>query len=117
MSAACVQSEKPHYRVPIRERLRVWYSNWKVRHVGKAVRVLSKALQDDPEFRQAWRANIAMPIYDYCQSPWHGLCDPSTDKPPQVTIRQANEIADRLMRHLFEVPLPNHALEQEGAGK
>lgn len=112
------------YRVPIRERIRVAWENWKCRKVGKAVRTLSKALKDDAGFRQTWHANIAMPIYDatrpkcYC-----GLMSSPTDESGHtlgckvgqaqtiprrfecrdMSIEQANYIADQLMEHLFKV--------------
>jgi hypothetical protein len=55
------------YRPRLRDRLRVEWQNWRCRKVGKAVRVLSDALRNDPGFRQTWHANIAMPIYDHLQ--------------------------------------------------
>lgn len=60
--------------------------------VQLAVETLSKALQEDPSFAIAWQSNIAMPIYDGARG--------------RLSHAQANEIADRLMKHLFGVPIP-----------
>jgi len=83
---------KPNdYRVPLRARLVLWYRNWRVRHIGKAVRTLTKAMRDDPDFARSWKCNIAMPIYDSMQGG------------PEINLIAANRIADRLMKHLFDV--------------
>lgn len=109
---------------PWTEHLRVWFINlyhWRTRW---AVSHLSKQIQRDPGFRQSWHANIAMPIYDatrpqcYCDK----LLFNPKDVPPlhypncelsqaatvprrfehrEMSIEQANYIADRLMKHLF----------------
>lgn len=105
MNAAVIDSPKPRYRPPLKERLRVAWQNWKVRKTGRAVRYLSKQLQNDPGFRQSWHANIAMPIYDNTRdySPTHfkqhdGEVVLGVRNMP---VEQANYIADRVLNHLF----------------
>lgn len=90
---ATIVGEKPRCRIPARERLLVWYKNWKVRHIGKALRVLTKAMRDDPDFRNVWHANIAMPIFDQLAS--EGMHD-------HLALTKANKCGDRLMKHLFD---------------
>ena len=103
--------ERPKYRVTIRERIRVWYQNWKVRKVSRAVRVLSKALQDDPGFARSWHANIAMLICDYNkQKRCNCHCETHADSCPEwsgatVEIIHCNATADMLMRNLFGVKI------------
>lgn len=58
----------------------------------EAVEHLMAELQADPDFARAWQSNIAMPIYDGARG--------------KITHRHANEIADRLMLHLFKVKMP-----------
>jgi hypothetical protein len=74
-------------------RLQVKWQNWKVRKTGRAYRHLSKAMQDDPGYALTWQCNIAMPIYDGANG--------------KLTLPEANAIADRLMKHLFNVKQPN----------
>lgn len=93
MSEIAATFEKPYYRVPLRERLRVWWQNWRVRHVGNAIRVLSKAMREDPGFRTTWHANIAMPIFDQLAS--EGMHN-------HLALTKANKCADKLMKHLFD---------------
>src|SRR5437867_4416091 len=86
---------RPIYRPTLTERLRVRWQNWKVRKVGKAMRVIGKDIQTDPGYRQTWHANIAMTIYDS-----------TADQPagPIVShIDQANYIADKLLKHFFGI--------------
>lgn len=61
---------------------------------GNAVKALMKVLQDDPEMAWAWHCNIAMPIMDELN----------------VSHKQANFAAARLMSHLFEVDMQAHPL-------
>lgn len=119
MNAPTTVGQKPKYRVAIRERLRVAWHNWKARKVLRAVKVLSKALQDDPGFAQAWHANICMPIYnatrpmcycDYHDRDHHPSCQihqaetiPRRFECREMSIEQANYIAGIVMRHLFGV--------------
>lgn len=72
------------------ENICVWWHNWRVRHIGRARKTLTKAMLDDPDFAHSWQCNIAMPIYDGA----HG----------KLTLAEANAIADTLMLHLFDVP-------------
>lgn len=105
------------YSVPLMERLRVWYHNWKNRHVAKAYAVLTKAMRDDPDYAHSWQCNIAMPIYDSTR--FSCGCDFNEGHAPDcplvkahdirafecgpMSIEQANYIADQLMSHLFGV--------------
>lgn len=69
--------------------LKIRWSNWKVRGAGKAYRALTKAMHDDLDYAHSWQCNIAMPIFDGAKG--------------KLTAKEANVIADDLMRHLFEV--------------
>ncbi len=71
-----------------RERFRVWLSNLRVLHIRIALFVLCRAMRKDPSFRDSWQANIAMPIYVGADF--------------KLTPVEANKIADRLMKHLFD---------------
>lgn len=79
---------KPVYRVPWRDRVRLFIQRVMTIRTARAVRDLSKALQEDNGFALTWHANIAMPIYDGAKG--------------KLTSAEANEIADNLMRHLFQ---------------
>lgn len=111
--------EKQRYRAPLSERLSVWLRNLWHWRTAWAVRYLSKQLQRDKEFRDAWQANIAMPIYDatrpICTCPrpeyaqWEGhdsACprfkahEMGQDQP--MSAEFCNVVADRLMKHLFD---------------
>jgi hypothetical protein len=85
----CTPSElkEPHYIPPMRERLRVWWHNWRNRKTAKAVHTLCKALQNDPAFARTWHSNIAMPIHDSSV----------------LNMESCNKLADKLMKHLFNV--------------
>lgn len=89
---ACSES-KEKYTPRLRERLRVAWKNWKVRKTAKAFQTLKKAIHDDPDYARTWHANIAMPIYD-----------------SGVNIHKANDVADHLMKHIFDVPFPKTKL-------
>lgn len=79
---------KPVHRVPWRARF-LHFLQWVMTtRTRRAVRHLSKALQEDNDFAISWHANIAMPIYDGAKG--------------KLTPAEANEIADNLMRHLFQ---------------
>lgn len=69
--------------------LRVHWSNWWNRKTVKAYRHLSEAMKNDPAYALSWQCNIAMPILDGANG--------------KLTHTEANEIADRLMKHLFGV--------------
>lgn len=69
------------------ENIRVRWHNWRNRKVAKAYRALSQAMRDDPDFAHSWQCNIAMPIFDQTK----------------LSHEEANVIADRLMKHLFDV--------------
>jgi hypothetical protein len=73
--------------VGILDLLRVKWQNWKVRKTGRAYRHLCKAMQNDPGYALSWQCNIACVIFD------SNVCNQ----------KQANEIADKLMAHLFNV--------------
>ena len=66
-----------------------WWTIWKYRPVNRAYQTMANALRNDPEFAQSWQANIAMPIYDGAKG--------------RLTHAEANEIADKLMAHLWGV--------------
>jgi hypothetical protein len=123
-----IHMEKTLYRVPIQERLRVWWQNWRVRKVGKAWRVIEQAIREDEGYRLTIHANIAMPIYDatrpICSCHWRDSnnttnlefihapgCQmhahatvPRRFEHREMSIEQANYIADKLMAHLFKQP-------------
>lgn len=72
----------------LRVRLRnLW--NWKT---AWAYRHLSRSMQCDPDYANAWQCNIACPLMD-----------------EGMSHADANRAADRLMRHLFGVK-SNHIL-------
>lgn len=85
------------YRLYYGGRIRIWFKNlWNWR-TAWAVRYLSKQLQKDKEFRDAWHANIAMPIYD--ESAQHLVTHSAGH---EFRHRFSNDCADRLMKHLFD---------------
>lgn len=88
----------PVYRVPFRERLRVWWQNWKVRKTSRAYHQLRKALQEDKEYRNAWKANIACMIHDNVQA---GPLGPENFIGGDMPWEQSNQIATRIMDQLF----------------
>lgn len=83
---------KEPYRVPLRERISAWYSNWKNRHVRKAYEVITQAMKDDAGYAESWQANIAVTIYDSLTHTNH-----------ELKHAASNQMADRLMKHLFGV--------------
>lgn len=106
-------SIKHSYQAPLSERFVVWMRNLYHWRTKWAVNHLSKQLQRDPGFRQSWHANIAMPIYDdtrkNCACLRFGQHDkdchrygiPGLNESHDMPIEQANHIADKLMKHLF----------------
>ena len=68
----------------------VWCINLRSWKTSRANRDLQKAFRDDPDFARVWQSNIAMPILDGAAG--------------KLTHEEANEIADRLMKHLFDYP-------------
>lgn len=52
---------------------------------------MSDAMKNDPGYAITWKANIAMPIHDNSV----------------ITIPDCNKIADKLMKHLFDVDTTN----------
>jgi len=70
-------------------RLGVWLRNLRAWKTARANRDLQRAMQKDPDFAHVWQCNIAMPILDGANG--------------KLTPEEANEIADRLMAHLFNV--------------
>ena len=73
--------------VELLARLRVKWQNWKVRKTGRAYRHLCKAMKDDPSYALSWQCNIACVIF------YANVCNQ----------KRANEVADKLMAHLFEI--------------
>lgn len=76
-------------------RLNAWLVNlwnWKTR---LAVNHLSHKLKTDPDYRQAWHANLAMPVFDEYEK--------ISVYNHQINMDYANRTADRLLRHLFGV--------------
>lgn len=71
------------------EKLRVNWRNWWNRETANAYKTLAKAMKDDPQYAASWQANIAMPMFDAAKG--------------KLTHQEANDIADILMRHLFDV--------------
>lgn len=83
----CTPAVAVQRSVGLLARLRVKWQNWKVRKTGRAYRHLCKAMKDDPGYALTWQCNIACVIFD------SNVC----------TQKQANEVADKMMAHLFEV--------------
>ena len=83
----------------------VWFRNLYHWRTVWAVKHLSKQLQRDPAFREAWRANMAMPIYDCTRGnhPTHWKIDGGgvAIAVRYMPAQQCNYIADRLLKHLF----------------
>jgi len=70
------------------EIIKVAWKNWRARDVAKSYKTLTQAMRDDPEYYKSWQCNITMPIYDGSKG--------------KLTIEESNEIATKLMNHLFE---------------
>ena len=105
MSTTVVDCCQPSRRAPLSERFVVWLRNlWRWR-TAWAVKHLSRELQRSPGFRESWRANIAMPIYDATRLAGkfeEGKPLPANHVCIHMPIEQANEIADKLLKHLFD---------------
>lgn len=127
-----VTMAKPLYQPPVLERLKCWLRNLPSRPFQFALWYVSRTIRKDPELFRAWHANIAMPIYDatrpqclhQCEVPlnWNRAHCPPADSKCQIhqaftiprrfecrdmSIEQANYIADRLMLHLFNAGQPS----------
>lgn len=63
-----------------------WCRNLKHWRTGRAVRHLMRVMAEDRDYAWSWHCNLAMPMSD-----------------AGVPIQKANEIAERLMRHIFGV--------------
>lgn len=128
MTATSISNKAPYVQVteeaPPLDALRRFFINlynWKTRW---AVNHLRKAMKEDPDYRHSWLCNIAMPIYDatrpqcIClalsepiQMGSHSTrCEmhavntiPRRYECREMSIEQANHIAERLMKHLFDV--------------
>ncbi len=83
------QIEVKPFRIPIMHRLKLWIRNCPSWPTAHAYWQLKRSLKSDPMYAHAWKCNIAMPIYDNCKG--------------KLTIVECNEIADRLMKHIFSV--------------
>lgn len=55
--------------------------------IEKEFQQFRKAVQEDPDLIWAWHSNIAMPIYDNTE----------------LSIEDANDLAVKLMKHLFDI--------------
>lgn len=115
MKATALSLNPPQpYRVPLLERLGVWWRNLRNRRTARAYRDLAAAMKADPDYAHSWLCNIAMPIYDStrpsCTCDFQEGHEPgcpivrahNLDTRP-MSIEEANDIAKRLMRHLFGV--------------
>ena len=95
----------PCDRIKPSERLKTWLRNLWHWRTAWAVRYLSKQLQKDKAFRDSWQANIATTIFDTSSSniDGHGAVHHKSDWSIAIGVgrKQCNEIADRLMKHLF----------------
>lgn len=99
MNVQCAPAVEVQRSVGLMARLRVKWQNWKVSKTGRAYRHLRKAMQNDHGYAMTWQCNIACVIFD------SNVC----------TQKQANEVADKLMAHLFEVrKQPNDELKNAG---
>ena len=58
--------------------------------IEEANKTLTDAFKSDPDFAHTWQSNIAMPIYDNSN----------------LGLPKCNEIADVLMKHLFDYSKP-----------
>jgi hypothetical protein len=76
----------PSVDVPRLVRLGVWLRNLRHWKTARAYRDLTRAMKRDPDFAHSWQCNIACPLMD-----------------EGMNHADANQAADRLMRHLFGV--------------
>ena len=71
-------------------------------NIKKCRETFAKSFKDDPEFRMAYQANIALLIYDDQRSGAEGR---SHDPPTNLnTLEGCNGIANRLIELIFEKP-------------
>jgi hypothetical protein len=77
----------PTTLTPMMKKLQLAWRNWRVRHVGKALRTLTKAMHEDPHYAWSWHCNIMMPIYDEAKG--------------KLTREEADAISKKLTNHLF----------------
>ena len=106
--------------------------------IPTAFQTIKDAMLREPDYAYSWHANIAMPIYDSCQEPMC-RCPYSEDygyksgrhdeecpvvvyrheifdgKRVVIPIEQANEIASRLMNHLFGAQTSQDMLVEKAA--
>lgn len=75
------------------ELIRRW-NNFKALPTKWAYRTLCRAMRRDPSYAHSWFCNISMPIYDMVNE---GCVEPI------MSPQRSSEIADRIMRHLFDV--------------
>jgi hypothetical protein len=68
------------------ERIKVWAHNFGCRNTKRALRDLSKALQNSPDYAHSWQCNIACCLMD-----------------TGIGHKSANKAADRVMKHCFGV--------------
>jgi len=73
----------------MRESITVWFNNAKKWKTRLAVSHMKSAMKKDPDYANTWQCNIAMPIMDNANE--------------KLSHKEANDIADILMRHLFDV--------------
>jgi len=57
-------------------------------------------MKSDPDYAHSWICNIAMPIFDAGQREYDPM---RSDNVRKITIEEANVLAYRLMKHLFDV--------------
>ncbi len=62
---------------------------WLRNPVMRANLTLTRAMRSDPGFAHSWQCNIAMTIYDGAKG--------------KLDLEESNKIADRMMKHLFDV--------------
>lgn len=85
----------PIYRPPWRERLRVWWANWKNRKVARAVRTVAKAMQEDGGLWITYHSNFACMIHDEL------VRDGFSDK---GSWEISNLCASKIMEHFYNAP-------------
>ncbi|MHA2062854.1 MAG: hypothetical protein ACXABY_00510 [Candidatus Thorarchaeota archaeon] len=64
--------------------------------VSKAVKRLRRALRENPEFRESWKANLAMAFYD--------ACPPQSSFKGSKKLDVTNDGAERFLRLLLSQP-------------
>lgn len=116
MTTLSVNSEKPVYRVPIQDKARLAIQNFRCLPNRIALWWLGRQFRKDADYRESWKANIAMPIYDatrmrcMCNSQegheaWCPIVrahDIRAFECGEMNAKHANYIADILLKHLFK---------------